>query len=131
MDMQNPMAMLSGLGIGFGILAVLIGILVSAAVMLLSMKVTRTPNHSYLKAIGVVVLAGIVGFVVSLLLGMVLGGGFLMMAINIVASLLITAGFITLLCKSPYPRAIGTAALYWVFFIVFMVLFGVVMSMLH
>lgn len=131
MDMQNPMAMLSGLGIGFGIVAILVGILVSAAVLLLSMKVTKTPNRSYLKAIGVVVLAGIVGFVVSFLLGMVLGGGFLSMAINIVVSLLITAGFITLLCKSPYPRAIGTAALYWVFLIVLGILVGVILAMLH
>lgn len=130
MDTSNQFAMLQGLGFGTLAIGLLVGLAISSGLLLLSMKILNIPGRSFWKALGIVVLAGIVGFIVNILLAMVLSGGVLMMVLSIVINLLVTAGFISLFCKSPYGRSLGAAALYWVFLIILGVIFGVIMGVM-
>lgn len=122
---MDPMALLGSLGLGVALLIVVVAILLGAALLLLAMKIVSVEGRSYLKALGVVVVAFIANLVVGFLLGMVLGAGLLAGLLNLVISLLITGWLVSLFCKSSFGKGVGAAALYWLFFIILGVLVSI------
>lgn len=125
MDPSQSLAMLQGLGFGVLAIIIVVSLAIATCLMWLSMKVLSVQGRSFWKALGVVVVAGIVGTVINFLLAMVLGGGGLMMVVNIVVNLLVIGAFVSLFCKAPYGRSVGVAALYLVFAILLGIIVGV------
>lgn len=148
---MEQMAALGGMILVIFAVVFVVGLLLAGLVLKFSVRLLQGFSPGYGKSLLVVFLAGVVGFIINVVLTMVMGvgGGGMdpaaissgeaamagammaslgVMAISLLASLFINAFFINLLIKAPDGRAIGygRACLIALLYLVAMVVIGVI-----
>ncbi|MFY2763248.1 hypothetical protein [Arenimonas sp. MALMAid1274] len=147
------MAALGGMILVVALVAFVLGLLIGGLVLKFSVRLIESFSPGYGKSVLVVFLAGVVGFVINIIVAMVMGvgataasqaasadptmaGAGAMMAslgasaISLVASLFVSAFFINLIIKHPDGRAIGygRSCLVALLYLVVMVVIAIVAS---
>ena len=148
------MAALGGMLVMFLVFAV-VGLLVAALILKFSVRIAAGFSPGYLRSLGAVVVAAVLGFIVNVILTMVLGAGGSMMSgdpeaaaaamagtglavmgLSLVASFLINAFCVNWLIKRPDGGAIGfgrsllVVLVYMIILVVLGIIAGVVIGML-
>jgi hypothetical protein len=151
---MEQMAAFGGMILGVFALMMVAGLLVGGLVLKFTVRLLQGFSPGYGKSVLVVFLAGVVGFIINIVLSMVMGVGsnaalmggdeaamagammasMGLMAISLVGSLFITAFFVNLLIKQPDGQAIGygrsclVSLLYLVVIVVLGIIAAVVMG---
>lgn len=138
------------------LLFIVVGLLVAALILKLSVRIAAGFPAGYLRSLGTVVVAGILGFIVNFALSMVLGigsgamgagdseaaavamagAGLAFLGISLVANFLINAFCVNLMIKRPdggsigFGRSLLVVLVYMIILIVIGIVLGVVMAML-
>jgi hypothetical protein len=151
---MEQVAAYAGMFIAAMAVMAVVGLLVGGLVIKLCVRLLQGFSPGYGRSVGVVLLAGITGFVLNIVLSMAMGMGnnaalmggdeaamaaammasLGLMAISLVASLFITAFFVNLLIKQPDGQAIGygrsclVSLLYLVVMVVLVMIVSVVLA---
>lgn len=148
---MEQMAALGGMILVIFAVLFVVGLLIAGLVLKFCVRLLQGFSPGYGKSLLVVFLAGVVGFVINIVLSMVMGPGMgdpsamaggeaamagaMMaslgaMAVSLLASLFVTAFFINLLVKAPDGREIGygRSCLVSLLYLVVMVVLGIVIG---
>ncbi|MCX7032951.1 MAG: hypothetical protein NT046_03135 [Arenimonas sp.] len=145
---MEQMAAFGGIMLGVFALMMVGGLLVGGLVLKFTVRLLQGFSPGFGKSVLVVFLAGVVGFIINIVLSMVMGVGsnaalmggdeaamagammasMGLMAISLVGSLFITAFFVNLMIKQPDGQAIGygRSCLVSLLYLVVMVVLGII-----
>ncbi|HEU0152281.1 MAG TPA: hypothetical protein VFQ84_02925 [Arenimonas sp.] len=146
---MEQMAALGGMILVIFAVAMVVGLLVAGLILKFSVRLLQGFSPGFGKSVLVVFLAGVVGFIINIVLASVVGSGMPdpsvmgtdeaamagammgslgVMAIGLVASLFINAFFINLMIKAPDGQAIGygRSCLVALLYLVAMVVIGII-----
>jgi hypothetical protein len=109
------------------LVAVLIGLFINAGFLLLGARIANIESRSFGKSLGIIVIAGIASFIISLVLSTlpIIGA-----IIAFVCGFIITALVMMAFCKTTFGKALAASVIAWVLGIIVCVIIAVVVGVL-